>query len=82
MNGVDLLEKIIYDELMQGKVTREAERALRSMFTDMGRDGAEAVILANTELGQVVDIDANVLPIFDSTRIHAERAARWIMGEG
>ncbi len=82
MGGVELLEKIIYDELMRGKVTREAERALRSMFTEMGRDGAEAVILANTELGQVVDIDANVLPIFDSTRIHAERAAKWIMGEG
>lgn len=82
MENVELLEKIIYDELMQGKVTREAERDLRSMFTNMSRDGAEAVILANTELGLVVDVDANVLPIFDCTRIHAERAAKWILGEG
>ncbi len=81
MANVELLEKIIYDNLMQGKVMREDERSLRTMFTDLGREGAEAVILANTELGQVVDIDANVLPVFDSTRIHAERAARWIMGE-
>lgn len=82
MASVELLEKIIYDELMQGKVTREAERSLRTMFTNMEREGAEAVILANTELGSVVDVDANVLPIFDCTRIHSARAAQWILGEG
>jgi aspartate racemase len=27
----------------------------------------------------VVDVDANVLPIFDSTRIHCEAAADWIL---
>ena len=25
------------------------------------------------------DVDANVLPIYDSTRIHANRAAEWIL---
>jgi aspartate racemase len=82
MAGVEMLDRIIYDDLMQGRATREAERDLRTMFTDMGRQGAEAVILANTELGLVVDVDANVLPVFDCTRIHASRAAAWIMGEG
>jgi len=28
----------------------------------------------------IVDVDANVLPIYDSTRIHAEKAASWILG--
>jgi aspartate racemase len=28
----------------------------------------------------VVDVDANVLPIYDCTRIHAEAAAAWILG--
>lgn len=82
MAGVEMLDRIIYDDLMQGRATREAERDLRTMFTGMEREGAEAVILANTELGMVVDVDANVLPIFDCTRIHAARAAQWIMGEG
>jgi aspartate racemase len=27
----------------------------------------------------VVDVDANVLPVFDSTRIHCEAAADWIL---
>jgi aspartate racemase len=30
----------------------------------------------------IVDVDANVLPIYDSTRIHCDKAAEWILGEG
>jgi len=82
MANVELLDDIIYEELMLGRATREAERTLRTMFTDLGKAGAEAVVLANTELGQVVDVDANVLPVFDCTRIHAAAAAKWIIGEG
>ena len=33
------------------------------------------------ELESVVDVDANVLPIYDGTRIHAEAAADWIRGK-
>ena len=36
-------------------------------------------MLACTELEMVVDVDANVLPIYDGTRIHAEAAADWIL---
>ena len=41
--------------------------------------GAQGVVLGCTELEMVVDVDANVLPIFDSTRIHCEAAADWIL---
>jgi aspartate racemase len=49
------------------------------MITEIDKDGAEAIVLACTELEMVVDVDANVLPIYDSTRLHAESAARWIL---
>lgn len=78
---VDALDRIITQELMVGKATRDAERTLKSMFTDFERDGAEAVVMANTELDQVVDVDANILPVYDCTAIHAEAAARWIIGD-
>lgn len=77
---VEALDRIIYDELMLGKATRNAERTMKSMFTNFERDGAQAVVLANTELDQVVDVDANILPIYDCTAIHAETAAEWIIG--
>lgn len=79
MEFVGMLEKIIYDELMVGKVTREAQRTMKTIITNKAQEGAEAIVLACTELDLVVDVDANVLPVFDSTRIHCEAAANWIL---
>lgn len=82
MQFVDTLDRIIYDELLLGKATRQSERELKTILANLDQDGAEAVVLGCTELEMVVDIDANVLPIYDCTRIHAEAAVDWIMGEG
>lgn len=81
MKFVDALDRIIYDELMLGKATRQAERELKTMMVELQRDGAQAVVLGCTELEMVVDVDANVLPIYDCTRIHAEAAVDWILGD-
>ena len=64
-----------------GKATRNAERTLKTVITVAEQAGAEAVILACTELEMVVDVDANVLPIYDTARIHCEVAANWSMGD-
>ena len=80
MAFVEALDRIIYDELLLGKASRQAERDLKTIITNMEQDGAEAVVLGCTELEMVVDVDANVLPIYDCTRIHAEAAVDWIMG--
>ncbi len=78
---VETLDRIIYEQLLLGKVTRQAERELKTIITNLEQDGAEAVVLGCTELEMVVDVDANVLPIYDCTQIHAEAAAEWILGE-
>jgi aspartate racemase len=77
----DEIDRIIYEELMRGKATREAERTLKTWITRKEQDGAEAIVLACTELAMVVDVDANVLPVFDSTRIHSAAAVEWILGD-
>jgi aspartate racemase len=79
MAYVEQLDRIIYEELMVGKATQDARRSLRSMFTNLEKDGAQAVILACTELELVVDVDANILPVYDCTAIHADAAAQWII---
>ena len=80
MAFVDTLDRIIYNELLLGKATRQAERELKTIITNLGQDGAEAVVLGCTELEMIVPTQANVLPIYDCTRIHAEAAVDWIMG--
>jgi aspartate racemase len=77
---VDTTDAIIYDELMQGKATRSAERTFKTMLTNMEQRGAQAAVLACTELDMVIDVDANVMPIYDGTRIHAQAAVDWILG--
>jgi aspartate racemase len=81
MKNVEILDEIIYEQLMVGKATRDAERALKTIITVKEQDGAKAIVLACTELDQIVDVDANVLPIYDSTQIHADKAAAWILGQ-
>ena len=80
MDAVSEIDRIIYDELMLGKATRDAERKLKTWITQKEQDGADAIVLACTELAMVVDVDANVLPVFDSTRAHARAAVEWILG--
>jgi len=78
-DDVEMVDGIIYKELMLGRVTRSAERALKTIITMKEKEGAEAIVLACTELELVVDTDANVLPVFDSTDIHCRAAAEWIL---
>ena len=82
MDQVGQLDAIIHDELMAGKTTRDAERALRTMMHDCGREGAQAVVLANAELEMIVDVDATVMPVYDAMDVHAQAAADWLVGEG
>ncbi|TMM48895.1 aspartate/glutamate racemase family protein [Qipengyuania marisflavi] len=79
---VEMVDGIIYKELMLGRVTRDAERALKTIITHKDKHGAKAIVLACTELEMVVDTNANVLPVFDSTEIHCRAAADWILGSG
>ncbi|OCC22822.1 aspartate racemase [Croceicoccus estronivorus] len=81
MKNTETLDRIIYNQLTCGKVTRDAQRALKTIITVKAQEGARAIVLACTELELVVDVDANVLPIYDCTRIHAEKAAAWILGD-
>ncbi len=80
MANVEVLDRYIYDELMLSKATRDAERALKTIITQKEQAGAKAIVLACTELEMVVDVNANVLPIYDSARIHCAAAADWIFG--
>ncbi|MBN8817905.1 MAG: amino acid racemase [Sphingomonas sp.] len=75
------IDRMVYEELAAGKVTRDAERYMKSELTDIAKEDVQAVVLACTELDLIVDVHANVLPIYDSTIIHAEAGARFILGE-
>ncbi len=80
LEEVTQIDRIVYEELVAGRATRDAERLLKTIINGHAQDGAQAIVLGATELELVVDIDANILPIYSSTRLHVARAAEWLLG--
>lgn len=80
MEMAQRIDRIVYDELTVGKVNRESERYMKSELTDIAKQDVQAVVLACTELELIVDVKANVLPIYDCTRIHAMAGVDFILG--
>ena len=77
----EAVDTIIYDQLMQGKATEDARRTMRTFITDIAKLDVQALVLACTELVMIVDPDANILPIYDTTRIHVAAGVDWILGD-
>jgi aspartate racemase len=75
------IDRIIFEELTKGQVLRQSERRLKTCLTEMGKARQQAVILGCTELVMLVDPGANVLPVYDTTALHAKAAVDWILGE-
>ncbi|KMS55742.1 aspartate/glutamate racemase family protein [Sphingobium cupriresistens] len=80
MELAERIDRIVYDELTVGKVSKESERYMKSELTDIAKEDVQAVVLACTELELIVDVKANVLPIYDCTSIHAKAGVEFILG--
>ena len=72
----DLVDGIIFDELTQG-VIRDASRvAYLKVIQRLADAGAEAVVLACTEIGLLIEPSQSPLPIIDSAHAHATELGR------
>jgi len=70
------IDHVIFDELCLGLVSRESKQKYLDIINTLASRGAQGVILGCTEIGMLVSQQDTVLPVFDSTLIHAEKAAR------
>lgn len=73
------VDRIIYEELAAGRVVRGSQRKLKTLITELEKQKVQAVVLGCTELVLAVDVRANVLPVYDTTAIHARAAVEWIL---
>jgi len=70
----NIIHRIIYDELVQGKIIDESRESFKHIISNMEIKGAKGVILGCTEIPLLIsDKDVNI-PVFDTTAIHAEKA--------
>lgn len=72
---VDLVNRIIYDELCLGKISEQSKDIYLDIIMKLAQDGAQGIILGCTEIGLLVRQSDTDIPLFDTTLIHAEQAA-------
>ena len=78
--GVEEVNRIIYDELCLGQIKESSKQAYLAIIDDLKNAGAEAVILGCTEIGLLVKQEDTDMPLFDTTVIHAQKAAEFAIG--
>ena len=73
---IDLVNRVIFDELCLGVVKEDSRAAYLRVIAALQQRGAQGILLGCTELGLIVSGEDVSLPLFDTTEIHAKKALR------
>jgi aspartate racemase len=74
------VHRVIYDELVQGKVETASRAAYRAVIARLVAAGAEAIILGCTEIMLLVGPEDSPVPLYDTTGLHATAAVELALG--
>jgi aspartate racemase len=75
----EIVHRVIYDELVIGKIEQDSKEKYMRIMERMVDEGAEGIILGCTEIGLLVHQQDSRVPLFDTTRIHAEAAVEYAL---
>ena len=70
--GRDLVDRVVFDEITQGRFLDSSRVAYVEVMRDLADRGADAVVLACTEIGLLVGADDAPLPVVDSAVAHVD----------
>ena len=70
--GRDLVDRVVFDEITQGRFLDASRSAYVDVMADLGVRGADAVVLACTEIGLLVAPEQAPVPVIDSPSAHAD----------
>jgi aspartate racemase len=73
------IERIIYEELTAGKIVPESRGKIIKTIATLKERGAQGVILGCTEIPLLVKPHDTDIPLFDTTRIHAQAALEFAL---
>ncbi|MER8655885.1 aspartate/glutamate racemase family protein [Mesorhizobium sp. M0847] len=78
--GRDMVHQVIYDELCQGIVSAASKAAYIDEVARLRRDEKiDGVIMGCTEITMLIGERDFDIPVFDTTRIHAEAAVAFML---
>ena len=77
----EFVHNLIYDELCQGKLIPESREQLQTIILGLQRAGAEAVVLACTELPLLIRNEDTPVKLFDTMTLHVRKAVTYALEE-
>ena len=77
-----VVDRIIWDELTQGRFHDDSRAAYVAVMERLAERGADAAVLACTEIGLLVGPDQAPLPVIDSATAHADLLADLALEQG
>ena len=77
--GRETVHRIIYSELVQGQILERSRLVFQNVIAGLQAKGAQGVILGCTEIPLLIRQSDVSIPVFETTRIHAEAAVDWAL---
>jgi len=74
------LQRIIHEELDRGVFKSDSKKYLLEQMEELGKAGAQGLVLACTEFPLIIKQRDFALPVFDTTRLHSQMAVDFILG--
>jgi aspartate racemase len=74
------VHRIIYEELVAGRIEDASRKTYKDVMEQLAGDGADAIVLGCTEIGMLVRPDDALVPLFDTTLLHAQAAVDLALG--
>jgi aspartate racemase len=74
-----IIHRIIYEELCLGSIQEASRQEYIRIIASLIANGAQAIILGCTEISLLVNQSHASVPLFDTTALHARKAALWAL---
>lgn len=81
LKDIEILNSIIFDELCIGQCKKDSQKKLIQMIEKLKEKGVQGIVLGCTELGLLIQEKEVCIPLFDSTKIHAQKGAELLFIE-
>ncbi|MFB0919268.1 MAG: aspartate/glutamate racemase family protein [Oscillospiraceae bacterium] len=79
--GVEEINDVIYGELCLGIISEKSKEKYLTIIKKLAEKGAQGVLLGCTEIGLLIHQEDVSVPVFDTTEIHASKAAMQAINE-
>ncbi len=74
-----VVHRVIYDELVLGTVSEASRSTYLAIIERLVARGAQGIVLGCTEIELLVEQQHVAVPLFPTTRLHAEAAVDWAL---